>query len=260
MATYCISDIHGHYREFLALLDQLAVSSTDQVYILGDIIDRGPNIAELLLFCVGLDEEYDNFHFLVGNHERMSYQYLMQHDYQINVVEKNHWLNKVDGSKATIEALNMLDPEWIISDLIPWFDKLSYFQLAEVNGQSWMLVHAGFDPKHFGKNEKPVVNESVLVGAGFGTQSFYDMLWIREDWIFSDKDAPLPVVHGHTPTIYLKDCLAQIDKSIGEECYLSNGGILYYKNKIDIDCGAGQDISLGALRLDDFEEFHVAIE
>ncbi len=42
MATYVISDIHGQYKMFLDLLDKIKLKDTDTLYILGDILDRGP--------------------------------------------------------------------------------------------------------------------------------------------------------------------------------------------------------------------------
>lgn len=256
MATYCISDIHGHFHAFASILDDLALTTDDHVYVLGDVIDRGPNIAELLLFCVSLSEEYENFHFLVGNHEHMAYQYLMRDKYAMDDDETAHWLDNVTGSQATIDALEALDSEWIQESLIPWFSNLSYVEITEVGTQHWMLVHAGFDPSRYGRSIGEKQGISLDVGSGFGTQTFYDMTWIREPWMYDPQDAPLPVVHGHTPTEAFRNSMDELEARVKESCYISQGGILYYRNKIDIDCGAGGGLGLGALRLDDFEEFH----
>ena len=49
MATYCISDIHGYYDKFIALINLIEFDpAADRLYILGDIIDRGPQSAEML--------------------------------------------------------------------------------------------------------------------------------------------------------------------------------------------------------------------
>lgn len=257
MSTFCMSDIHGHYNSFMQLLDDIALSEDDDVYILGDVIDRGPDVAALLVACVELDK-MDNFHFLLGNHEHMAYQYLLQSHSFADAEEKNHWINKVSGSAQTIEALDALNPDWVVEELIPWFSDLSYYDVAEVGGQQWMLVHAGFDPKRYGtlRKEKP---DDVFVDKRFGMQSLSDMIWIREGWMYDRAEAPLPVIHGHTPTDYFADKLDLLESKVGEGVYLSQGGILYYKNKIDIDCGAGAGVGLGCLRLDDFEEFHAKV-
>ena len=37
-----ISDIHGCFDEFMQMLDLINFSSADELYVLGDVIDRGP--------------------------------------------------------------------------------------------------------------------------------------------------------------------------------------------------------------------------
>lgn len=49
MATYVISDIHGQYKMFLDLLDKIKLKDTDTLYILGDILDRGPHPIKALI-------------------------------------------------------------------------------------------------------------------------------------------------------------------------------------------------------------------
>ena len=36
-----IGDVHGHYEGLMTLLDAIAPGEADQVYFLGDLIDRG---------------------------------------------------------------------------------------------------------------------------------------------------------------------------------------------------------------------------
>lgn len=46
--TYVMSDIHGCYREYREMLEKIVFSDADTLYILGDVVDRGPQVAELL--------------------------------------------------------------------------------------------------------------------------------------------------------------------------------------------------------------------
>jgi serine/threonine protein phosphatase 1 len=39
---YAISDVHGCFDEFRRLLDLVSPTSDDIVYVMGDMIDRGP--------------------------------------------------------------------------------------------------------------------------------------------------------------------------------------------------------------------------
>jgi serine/threonine protein phosphatase 1 len=49
ISTYVISDIHGEYDKFMELLDKIKLRETDTLYILGDILDRGPHPIKTLL-------------------------------------------------------------------------------------------------------------------------------------------------------------------------------------------------------------------
>ena len=48
MATYVISDIHGQYDMFMDLLEKISLQDSDTLYILGDILDRGPHPVKTL--------------------------------------------------------------------------------------------------------------------------------------------------------------------------------------------------------------------
>jgi len=57
-----IGDVHGHYDTLVALLDAVSPSSEDEVYFLGDLIDRGPNSAQVVELVMR-----NQFHCLRGN-------------------------------------------------------------------------------------------------------------------------------------------------------------------------------------------------
>ena len=64
---YCISDIHGYYDLFCRLLDKIKFGGGDKLYVLGDIVDKGPDsirLAKLLFsmpnaYCIAGNHEYD---------------------------------------------------------------------------------------------------------------------------------------------------------------------------------------------------------
>ena len=68
MATYVVSDIHGEYELFINLLEKIKLKETDSLYILGDILDRGPHPIKVILKLM----EMPNAICLVGNHELMA--------------------------------------------------------------------------------------------------------------------------------------------------------------------------------------------
>ena len=42
MSTFVLSDIHGEYNKFINMLDKIHFSDKDTLYVLGDVLDRGP--------------------------------------------------------------------------------------------------------------------------------------------------------------------------------------------------------------------------
>jgi serine/threonine protein phosphatase 1 len=52
-----------------ALLDQLALASTDELYFLGDLIDRGPDSKGVIDLVFSLKEKGHKVRCLTGNHE-----------------------------------------------------------------------------------------------------------------------------------------------------------------------------------------------
>lgn len=63
--NYVTSDIYGCRREFEALLKKIKFSSQDTLYIIGDMIDRGPDSMGVLKIMASNSNIYP----VAGNHE-----------------------------------------------------------------------------------------------------------------------------------------------------------------------------------------------
>src|ERR687885_2191717 len=61
-----IGDVHGHYDTLMTLLEAIAPTGDDMVYFLGDLIDRGPQSAQVVDFV-----KQSPYQCLLGNHEQM---------------------------------------------------------------------------------------------------------------------------------------------------------------------------------------------
>ena len=67
MSKYVMSDLHGCYDKFIEMLNLIDFKESDELYILGDIFDRGPNPLGILDYVIG----HKNIYLLKGNHERL---------------------------------------------------------------------------------------------------------------------------------------------------------------------------------------------
>ena len=46
---YVMSDIHGCYDKYKKMLEKIALSEEDTLYLLGDVVDRGEHGMKILL-------------------------------------------------------------------------------------------------------------------------------------------------------------------------------------------------------------------
>lgn len=233
MAVYVISDIHGEYDKFLELLDRIGLKETDTLYILGDVLDRGPDPIRVICKLM----EMPNVIPIVGNHEVMAItclDFLCKEitEESIEAIELGMteelscWM--MNGSMTTIDGFQKLDRgmQRKILDYIREF--LVYAELT-VNGEEYLLVHAGLG--NFSPEKE--LDEYTLD----------ELVWERQDYevqCFEDKY----IVTGHTPTQYI----------LGNP----RPGYIFRKNHhIAIDCGAYHPGGrLAAICLDTGEEFY----
>ncbi len=62
---YVMSDVHGEYALFCALMKKIGFSESDELYICGDIIEKGPESVRLLKQIFSMPNAYA----ILGNHE-----------------------------------------------------------------------------------------------------------------------------------------------------------------------------------------------
>lgn len=67
MAVYCIGDLHGCYDEFMRLLERIRFDqASDQLWLTGDLVGRGPKPLETLNVILELQ---DHLVVVMGNHD-----------------------------------------------------------------------------------------------------------------------------------------------------------------------------------------------
>lgn len=66
MASYAVGDIQGCLEPLKALLDKVSFSSTDTLWVAGDLVNRGPHSLETLRFIKSLG---DQCKVVLGNHD-----------------------------------------------------------------------------------------------------------------------------------------------------------------------------------------------
>lgn len=236
MATYVIADIHGEYELFMELLEKIDLKKTDTLYILGDILDRGPHPIKVLLKLM----EMPNVIPIVGNHELMALEcldFLSREITEESIAEMEaEMIDNIltwqrNGSIPTIDEFYRLTRE-MQREIMDYIKDFLIYEELTINGQDYLLVHAGLGNFSSEKNiEDYSLKELVWDRADYETQYFNDMC----------------VVTGHTPTHAIAANPRQ-------------GYIYRRKNHIAIDCGScfpgGR---LAAICLDTGEEFYSSV-
>ncbi len=64
MSTYVMSDLHGNYNAYIKMLEIIDFKNSDMLYILGDILDRGPNPIKIIIDLM----KRPNVEVIAGNH------------------------------------------------------------------------------------------------------------------------------------------------------------------------------------------------
>lgn len=179
---YVISDIHGCCEAFKRLLELIQNSDDDVVYVIGDVIDRGPDSVGVLEMM----SSYYNIVPIVGNHE---YIMLKTLPYLLEEIRKDNietvlttqflqsyqlWIN--DGGKVTIDAFRNLSKE----DQEFYLDYVREFALYEevsVNGKEFFLSHSL--PKNFNalNGLNYTIEEMVFSRPGFHSDWSQEMVY-----------------------------------------------------------------------------------
>lgn len=169
---FAISDIHGCAKTFQQLLeDQLKVQPEDEIYLLGDYIDRGPDSKGVIDLIHTYQENGYHFHCLAGNHEDMLLQALNDGD------SHSLW-EHVNGGDTTLDSFDVKSADQIPESYLNFIRDLGYY----ITLPDYLLVHAGFNfdaPDPF--------------------SDLRAMLWIRGFKTDPEVTEGRKIVHGHTP-------------------------------------------------------------
>lgn len=188
--VYAIGDVHGRLdllQKLWAMIEADAANThlRKTVVFVGDYVDRGRDSKGVLDFLLKVREDGDVV-CLRGNHDQAVLDFIADAKFY------RSW--KPFGAPETLLSYGVMPPRF---DDEAEFEKArsefvancpqAHFEFLESLPYSYELggyffVHAGVRP-----------------GVPLKEQDPQDMLWIREDFLFSRADLEKVVVYGHTP-------------------------------------------------------------
>ena len=222
MGIYVCSDIHGMYDLYCRMLKTIQFSDSDYLYILGDMIDRGPDGNKILLDVI----KRENVTCLIGNHEHMMWHYLNRYGDDF----ARAWMLPGNGGRKTLTPYTMLLNE--DKQAIRHFLDDLYLQVElAVGGKTFLLSHSSFLPD-FGtvKWKAPELSEEEVLDVVWCSP------WRRWEHIAPEeyrKDGRYHII-GHVPVLLIGDEDWPDDKRPDMPCYYEDKENRLVK--IDLGC------------------------
>ena len=129
MALYCIGDIQGCDDAFAQLLQTVDFSaSRDTLYVLGDLVNRGPKSAQVLRRCM---QAGDSMRALLGNHD-------------LHLLAASQGLRRQSKRDTLAQVLDAPDRD----ALLDWLRQQPLVRLhTNAKSEQLLMVHAGVLPQ-----------------------------------------------------------------------------------------------------------------
>ena len=193
--AYAIGDVHGclgplrELEEFIREDAARSAATRRVVVYLGDYVDRGPDSLGVVEHLIGRPlAGFESVH-LMGNHERMMLDFLLQPEAgQVWLANGGtqtlvSWGVELDLGAARDAGTMSLAAEQLNRRVTPAQRRfLEGLRLSHREGGA-LFVHAGIRP-----------------GVPLEAQEEEDLLWIRGAFLNAGDDHGVVVIHGHTPT------------------------------------------------------------
>jgi serine/threonine protein phosphatase 1 len=189
--AYVIGDIHGRLDLLDQLigkihheLDQRPARKTLLVFV-GDLIDRGPQSAQVVERLRTYSKQGVRPVFLLGNHEEVLLRILGGDNSVIDSWLKFGGLQCLESYGVDIARVRSLPAEEILT-----------ITQAAVPRQHRAFLEEFVDSCRFG--DYLIVHAGIRPGVEIDQQRQSDLRWIREPFLFDETDHGFVVVHGHT--------------------------------------------------------------
>lgn len=164
---FVIADIHGCYQSFDALLEKIGLTRDDQLFLLGDLIDRGPYSYLVVMRVAALLNQGYQVYPLRGNHEQLMLDFNREKPVKLKTFARRQFAaHLLSGSGH------------LLPEVDAFFSSLPYYYETD----RAFMVHAGFNTR-----KKHPFDE------------WKDMIWIRDFEYRKKTFDGKAVIHGHVP-------------------------------------------------------------
>ncbi len=213
--VFAIGDIHGCSKTFEAMLfDKIKIQKSDQIFCIGDYIDRGKDSKGVIDIILELKAEGFSIYTLRGNHEQMMLDAFTDDE------AMDLWLS--NSGAATLKSFGIKS----LSDLPALYSSFLTETEFYLKKDNYIFAHAGLNFE----------NENIF-------EDKDAMLWIRYFERYQPSLGNQLLIHGHTP-----EPLDHILNQAGN-CINIDGGCVYkhrrdFGNLVAIDANERKFITV----------------
>lgn len=181
---WVIPDVHGYVKTLRCLMEEIIRPARyDEIFFLGDYIDRGPDSKGVIDYIRGLHDDGFKIITLKGNHEDFMVELYGTEErsstgwlFTFAARKRKAW-NAI-GGKETLASFGANHLKEVPREYIEWMRNLPYYAVLD----DFVLVHAGLN---FNRQD-PFEDKQA-------------MLWFRDYDIIPEKIGNRRIVHGHVP-------------------------------------------------------------
>ena len=207
---WVIPDIHGCVNTLKQLVEGgIQPTKEDEIYFLGDYIDRGPDGKGVIDYIMSFQNEGYDVEYLIGNHEYYCMNAYDMDQHRIFGKSKIHKEWERYGAKTTLKSFGAKRPRQIDKKYIDWMHNGKYF----IELDDYILVHAGMN---------------------FNIENPFDdtmsMMWARDFKVDIKKLGGKKIIHGHVPVEY--SLIQLFIESGGYDFIALDNGVYYRDQKV----------------------------
>ncbi|QIX61602.1 serine/threonine protein phosphatase [Hymenobacter sp. BT18] len=174
MARYVTTDIHGCLRTLRRALEEVVqFTPRDELYVLGDYVNKGPDSKGVLDYLMQLQAHGLAVHCLRGNHDQELLDAAQGRTAAL-------WASASDREQ-TLRSFGVPTAAAIPEVYIRWLEALPY----EVELPDFVLVHAGYDFRQPPEQMR---------------RDYHTMMNIKHFTFDASRLQGKRLVHGHVPT------------------------------------------------------------
>lgn len=212
---YAIGDIHGRLDLLDGLLDQIFRDEAarggpaSELIFLGDLVDRGPESAQVIDRLIALKAERLGMRVLLGNHEEVFLRAIAGEAKALRLFSRI-------GGEETILSYGVSQRAYAEAD----YDELHQLLVEAVPAAHRAFLESCEDMVVAG--DYVFVHAGIRPGVPLAEQRPSDLRWIREEFLQARASFEKRVVHGHT----ISEEIVELSHRIGLDTGAYRSGIL----------------------------------